>query len=126
MERKQSMTNTNAILASILMQVETGNRPLIGDNGRAIGPLQVHAAAVADVNRAFGTTYKHRDMMDRDAAVAVFDRYLWLYAQPRRLGRPVTDEDRARIWNGGPNGWKRKATLGYAAKYRKEARRIQK
>lgn len=117
---------TNAILAALLMQVETGNRPLVGDNGRAIGPLQVHAGAVADVNRAFGTTYRHADMMDRATATAVLDRYLWIYAQPRRLGRAVTDEDRARIWNGGPNGWKRKATLAYAAKYRKEAKRIQK
>ena len=88
--------STNAILAAVLMQVETNNRPLIGDNGRAIGPLQVHAGAVADVNRAFGTRYRHRDMMDRAAATAVLDRYLWLYAQPRRLGRPVTDADRAR------------------------------
>jgi len=115
--------STNALLAAILMQVETGNRPLVGDHGRAIGPLQVHAAAVADVNRAFGTTYKHADMMDRDAAVAVLDRYLWLYAQPRRLGRAVTDEDRARIWNGGPNGWKKKATEAYAKRVAKQLSR---
>mgnify|MGYP003349418611 CR=1 FL=1 len=114
--------STNAILAALLMQVETGNRPIVGDNGRAIGPLQVHAGAVQDVNRAFGTSYKHRDMMDRAAATAVLDRYLWIYAQPKRLGRPVTDSDRARIWNGGPDGWRRAATLAYAERVRRASR----
>ena len=113
---------TNAILASLLMQVETGNRPLVGDNGRALGPLQVHAGAVQDVNRAFGTRYRHADMMDRAASVAVLDRYLWLYAQPRRLGRAVTNEDRARIWNGGPDGWRRAATLPYLERVRRASR----
>jgi hypothetical protein len=45
------------------------------------------------------------------------------YATSKRLGRPVTDQDRARIWNGGPNGYKKKATLGYWAKVRKELNR---
>ena len=35
------------------------------------------------------------------------------YANEKRLGRKVTNEDRARIHNGGPNGYKKKATVGY-------------
>ena len=113
---------TNSILAAALMMIETGNRPLVGDHGRAIGPLQVHAEAVQDVNRRFGTRYTLRDMMDRTKAAAVLDRYLWIYAQPSRLSRAVTDVDRARIWNGGPEGWRKKATLAYAAKFRRVTR----
>ena len=109
--------STNAILAAALIAVESGgNNRAVGDGGRAIGPLQIHAEVVADVNRAFRAHYEHSRMTNRADAVAVLDRYLWLYAQPRRLGRPVTNEDRARIWNGGPNGWRTHATDGYAAK----------
>lgn len=39
------------------------------------------------------------------------------YAVERRLGRAVTPVDIARIHNGGPNGYKKKATLGYAKKF---------
>jgi hypothetical protein len=42
-----------------------------------------------------------------------------IYAKPERLGRTVTDEDRARIWNGGPTGYKRKTTKGYWGKVQK-------
>lgn len=112
--------STNAVLLAAVMMTESGGRNVIGDNGRAIGPLQIHAAAVEDVNRAFGTTYRHADMGDRAKASAVFDRYLWLYAQPGRIGRAVTSEDRARIWNGGPDGWRMKATAAYWARVRRE------
>lgn len=112
--------STNAVLLAAVMMTESGGRNITGDGGRAVGPLQVHACAVADVNRAFKTRYTHADMGDLEKAAAVFDRYLWLYATPKRIGRPVTNEDRARIWNGGPHGWRRKATEGYWAKVKRE------
>lgn len=118
---------TNAILAAALIALESGgNNQAVGDHGRAVGPLQVHAAVVADVNRAFGTSYQHRRMTNRADAVAVLNRYLWLYARPERIGRAVTDEDRARIWNGGPDGWRRKATLAYVARFDKARKEMTK
>ena len=35
------------------------------------------------------------------------------YATEKRLGRKVTDEDRARMHNRGPNGYKKDSSLGY-------------
>jgi len=102
--------------------VESNHNPAaVGDGGRALGHLQIHAAVVLDVNRAYLTDYAHRDMHDPEYARAVFNHYLALWATEERLGRPVTDEDRARIWNGGPNGWRRKATEPY---WRKVQRRL--
>ena len=116
--------STNAILAAAMILVESGgNDRAVGDGGRAIGPLQIHAGILLDVNRRFGTRYTHASMTNRAQAVAVMDRYLWLYAQPGRIGRPVSNEDRARIWNGGPDGWKRSATKGYAARVAKQISR---
>jgi len=110
---------TNAILAAALILIETGgNDRAVGDHGKALGPLQIHAEVVADVNRAFRAHYEHRRMTNRAEAVQVLDRYLALYATPQRIGRGVTNEDRARIWNGGPDGWRRRATLGYARRFR--------
>ena len=48
--------------------------------------------------------------------LAYWDRY----ATIKRLGRVPTDEDRARIHNGGPNGYKKEATIAYWSKVRKE------
>jgi hypothetical protein len=111
--------STNAILAAAMILVESGgNDRAVGDGGRAIGPLQIHAGILLDVNRRFGTRFTHRGMTNRADAVAVMDRYLWMYAQPGRLGRPVTSADRARIWNGGPNGWRKASTVGYAERVR--------
>jgi hypothetical protein len=46
-----------------------------------------------------------------------------LWATEKKIGRPITDQDRARIWNGGPTGWKRDTTLGYWSKVKKELTR---
>ncbi len=43
----------------------------------------------------------------------VIESYMGGYATERRLGRQPTDEDIARIHNGGPNGYKYDSTLGY-------------
>ena len=102
-----------ALLAA-LIAVESGGRDMaIGDAGQAIGPLQIHRAVVDDVNARYGTHFRWQGMTNRADAVFVADRYLRMYATPSRLGRSVTDEDRARIWNGGPDGWRRKATERY-------------
>jgi len=101
-------------LIPALVQVESnGNPRAVGDNGKALGALQIWSVVVLDVNRAKGTRYTHKDAFDPAKAEAICRAYLSIYATPRRLGRTPTMEDAARIWNGGPNGWKKKATDSY-------------
>ena len=91
-------------LQSAVWEVETGRCESscpAGDNGNAIGPLQIWECAFIDVQRE-GEVYS--DCEDLDFSLEVFQRYMKRYATEKRLGRPVTDEDRARIWNGGPRG----------------------
>jgi hypothetical protein len=100
------MNLTNLI--SALIAVESGGNDLaIGDQGRAIGPLQIHRAVVTDVNRFTGSHYRHQDMTNRAAARAVCQAYLEHY------GRGATTEQLARLWNGGPTGDRKTATMGY-------------
>ena len=57
---------------------------------------------------------------DKEYAEKVILAYWDRYATIKRLGRVPTDEDRARIHNGGPNGYKKNATIAYWSKVRKE------
>jgi hypothetical protein len=100
--------NLNSLI-SALMIVESSNNDLaIGDQGRAIGCLQIHKAVVLDVNRITGSHYRHQDMTNRVAARAVCQAYLTHY------GNGKTTEEQARIWNAGPQGHKKKtATQAY-------------
>ena len=110
---------TNALFMAALITIESGGNDLARGKDGEVGSLQITRAVVVDVNRHCGTSFTLRSMTNRSNAVAVASRYLWIYATPKRLGRPVNDEDRARIWNGGPNGWRMKSTLPYLKRYRK-------
>ena len=106
------MNLTNLI--SALIMVESSNNDLaIGDQGRAIGCLQIHKAVVLDVNRITGSHYKHSEMTNRVAARAVCETYLKAY------GKGASTEQLARRWNGGPTGDRKSATEAYWSKVKK-------
>jgi hypothetical protein len=95
-------------LITALMIVESGNNDrAIGDQGRALGPLQIHRGVVLDVNRITGSHYRQQDMTNRVQARAVCEAYL------KHYGRGKTTEEQARIWNGGPAGDRKTATVAY-------------
>ena len=104
-------------LVSALIQVESSGRDhAIGDNGRAVGCLQIHPILVDDVNgilarRGSSTRYTLADRLNRQKSVEMLTIYLENYS--KHLGRAATDQDLARIWNGGPSGWRKNATIGY-------------
>ena len=106
--------NLNNLITALMIVECSGNDQAIGDNGRALGPLQIHRGVVLDVNRFTGSNYRHQDMTNRAAARAVCEAYL------RHYGKNCTTEQLARKWNGGgPSGDKKKATEAYWAKVKK-------
>lgn len=125
-----------AVLLQAMILVESGGDPAaVGDGGRALGVLQVHAAVVAEVNGVYGfrvlpdgtvvapgherhgdgRPYRHADMRDPRYARHACVHYLrhWGREYRRSTGREPTPEVLARIWNGGPQGWRKSATEGY-------------
>ena len=108
-------------LESAVWQVETGQCPgpdcPLGDGGNALGPLQIWRIAWTDVQKP-GESYE--DCKDLDYSVEIFRRYTARYATAKRLGHEPTNEDLARIWNGGPNGFKKTSTKIYWSKVNKE------
>ena len=100
-----------ADLIHAIHMVETGGKlgPIRGDNGAALGPLQIHRGCWQDAN--IGGQYSQ--CADLEYSKRVFRAYMKRYATEKRLGRVPTFEDMARIWNGGPNGFKKSATVKY-------------
>jgi hypothetical protein len=95
--------------------VETSGRtgPILGDGGRALGPLQIHrgyhkdSGIAGDYSRCSDLAYSRR----------VVSAYLKHYAPKAwRNGDVAT---LARVHNGGPKGASKRATLTYAAKVRR-------
>jgi hypothetical protein len=106
--------NLNNLITALMIVESSGNDQAIGDNGRAVGPLQIHRGVVQDVNRITGSHYRHQDMTNRVQARAVCEAYL------KHYGRGKTTEEQARIWNGGPTGDRKIATVIYWNKVKKE------
>lgn len=112
-----------------IMQVESGgDLNVVGDKtieDHAYGCMQIRRSVCIDVNKIFGTSFEPEDMLGwKSKSLAVFWLYMAIYATSEALGRPVTDEDRARIWNGGPSAWNPstpmfKATTSYWTQVRR-------
>jgi hypothetical protein len=98
--------------------VETSGRtgPILGDGGRALGPLQIHRAFHAD-SRVAGD-YSRCAELEYSKRVAT--AYLKRWApEAFAKGDVVT---LARVFNGGPRGHLKPATKSYAAKVRAQMR----
>lgn len=92
--------------------VETSGRTgaIIGDNGRALGPLQIHRAYHADAR--IGGDYSR--CADLDYSRRVVTAYLQRYAPAAWAAGDVTTL--ARIHNGGPRGASKPVTVSYGDK----------
>lgn len=100
-----------------LHQVETSGRlgAIRGDNGRALGPLQIHRAYWQDS----GVPGRYEDCADLQYSIRVVSAYLRRYARAAWDRGDSEAHILARIHNGGPQGHRKTATLGYAAKVRR-------
>lgn len=95
--------------------VETGGKrgAILGDNGKALGPLQIHRTYHAD-SRVAGDYSRCADL---EYSRRVVSAYLQRYAPKAWAAGDV--ETLARVHNGGPRGASKAATVSYAAKVRR-------
>jgi hypothetical protein len=110
-------------LIPALITVESGGDDLaVGDNGKAIGCLQIWKIVIMDVNRVYKTSYTYEERTHRLNSCEVCFLYLryWGLVYERRVGKPASKEVLARIWNSGPNGYKKKVSEKYWAKVQKQ------
>jgi len=92
--------------------VETSGRTgaILGDGGKALGPLQIHKAYHADAR--IGGDYSR--CADLNYSKRVVSAYLQRYAPAAWAAGDVTTL--ARIHNGGPRGATKPATVNYGNK----------
>lgn len=91
----------------------------INEREDAHGRYQIRAAYLADANHVLGTAFDLGDMHNRAIAEKVVRAYLLHYgaAMERETGRTASEEDLARIHNGGPRGWAKDATNDYWCRF---------
>jgi len=107
------------LIAALSCQESDNNDWSIGDKHLsekewAYGRLQIRQPCVDDVNRRYGTKYQAKDCLgNSELSYWICRNYIDMWATAKRLGRKPNDEDMVRIWNGGPQGWKKKSTRHY-------------
>lgn len=112
--------NWTTFLAAIALVESGGDPQAAGDGGRALGCLQIHHQVVQDVNRVYRLHLSHRDALDPVKARLICRLYLDHYGRRycRLTGKVDTLDILARIWNGGPDGWRKPATEKYGQRVR--------
>lgn len=104
----------------VIAKIESSGNPLaIGDNGKALGMYQLHKAVVIDYNKATGSNYKHKDMLNASIAYKVANWYFGdISRMLRHYGKPVTVENILTAYNMGiGNAVKGRKAVKYIAKY---------
>lgn len=106
----------------VLKYVESLNDPkAVGDNGMSYGVLQIQKACVEDVNKYYGTHYRHEDMFQVECAEEVFRLYacIGVIRYEKKYGKKATEEVIVRNHNGGIyRGYRIKATEEYYRRYK--------
>ena len=111
--------NLTALFSAIVAIESGGDVNVVGDNGKAVGPAQIWEITVRDCNRIVGKpVFTLDDRVSLIKSAEMFQIYTEHYG--KKYGVPVTDEVRAKVWNGGPNGPKKPSTEKYWQKVKKK------
>lgn len=95
--------------------VESHGKPAaVGKHGE-LGILQISPAVIADCNRIQHTIrFTHTDALIPERAATMFRIWIGHYATPERFDyQDITPFLIARLWHGGPTGWRSAHTLDY-------------
>jgi soluble lytic murein transglycosylase-like protein len=114
-------TQTHSSLVNAIMHVESRfNDSAIGDNGKAIGCLQIHPVLVREVNRLQEVEYTLEDRWDRKKSIEMFNIILKNYKISKAKSFMDSAEIISRRWNGGPKGDNKKCTEKYWEKVKEK------
>tara|TARA_Y100000004_G_scaffold196755_1_gene267923 strand:+ start:4944 stop:5294 length:351 start_codon:yes stop_codon:yes gene_type:complete len=107
--------NWMALIYALITVESSGNDTAVGDYGKSIGCLQIQKGVIEDVNKIYGTKYTEMDRYYRWQSVEMCKFYLtyWGFVYERNTGKEASYEVLARIWNGGPYGYKKESTKVY-------------
>jgi hypothetical protein len=103
---------------AVIFVESSGRDSVVGDNGRAVGCLQIHPIMVREVNRKLKKwnapyTYSLEDRYDREKSIEMFEIIAEQYDCCEDKMKMKFFEEVARRWNGGPKGMNKKSTIPY-------------
>jgi hypothetical protein len=101
----------------VLAVVESGNRDVTGDNGKAIGHYQIWRVYWQDSGIKGSYSQCHNREYSRRVVMAYWQRYC-----PQAV-KSHDWQTLARIHNGGPNGASKRATVAYWRRVQAEMKR---
>jgi hypothetical protein len=102
----------NSIINKIHIVESNGKSSVpVGDNGKAVGPLQLHQCVLDDVNKYYGMNFQSGDRKDLEKSKLIARAYIIMWILENQ------EEIAVRIFNGGPRGWEKPATEKYWQKY---------
>lgn len=108
-------TISSALFDAIMAQESSGKVDAVGDKGAAIGPFQIHEVYWKDAVAYDSSLTANKETYQSckgPGSIEYSKRVMQAYMN-RYAGSSPTDEDIARIHNGGPKGHKNPKTLGY-------------
>ena len=99
-----------------IIQVESEGRRYVPGACGELGPLQISPICLEDINQirarmGYEYSFTSMDCFSRSKSVEMFYFYTDYWIEEHELD--PTDENRARIWNGGPRGWEKSSTKAY-------------
>ena len=104
----------NALLDALIQVESNGKDDAVGDNGNAIGCLQIWKIYWTDAVERSNIGGSYKDCYNRAYAKRIVDAYMKRYARKAWTSSAGFDAEKcARIHNGGPKGYKKKATEKY-------------
>lgn len=125
------MIDFSSLIAVLIMVESSGNNLAIGDNGKSVGCLQIQQGVIDDVNRVYKVDYTEEHRYNRSSSKDICQYYLNYWVKKAYVSTEFPadktfniNEIAARIWNGGPNGHKKKSTLKYWEKVKKIAKEL--
>lgn len=101
------------LLLRVMKFQESTNRTwIINKKEGAYGCLQVRKKCLQDINNFYGTNYNLTDFLGNEKlSVWALKGYVSMYS--KKLGIPLSCEFVARLWNGGPSGWRSQGAEKY-------------
>ena len=108
----------NDFVNAVIFVESSGRDSVVGDNGKAVGCLQIHPIMVREVNRKLKKwnapyTYSLEDRYDREKSIEMFEIIAEQYDCCEDKMQMKFFEEVARRWNGGPKGMNKKSTIPY-------------
>lgn len=103
-----------APLLEAMIQVESRGKNITGDNGNAVGILQIWKIQVDECNRVakrmgMDVSFSYKDRWDEEKSKEMF----FVNVRYWNKDSGYDWEEIARVWNGGPNGMNQPATAYY-------------